>query len=84
MSDETGRLNRVVVKVAPAASAEAVAPELVEAVDGSQLVRVSPSGRVVLLLPDTADAVAVAAALSDREDVAYAEPDVVDRAQPES
>ncbi|MEU4192351.1 hypothetical protein AB0E69_10650 [Kribbella sp. NPDC026611] len=84
MTDESGRLNRVIVKIAPHATAAAIASELVAAVDGSELVRVSPSGRVVLSLPTSSDAAEVAARLSERDDVTYAEADVVDRAQPDA
>jgi len=60
------------------------ADELAGAVPGSQVVRVSRSGRVVLALPENTDPDIVAAELGRRPDVEYAEHDVVDRGQPAS
>lgn len=58
------------------------ADDLVKDLPGAHVVRVSPSGRVVLTVPQDADPEVVAAVLDRRPDVAYAESDVVDRAQP--
>ena len=72
------RLNRV----GDPATLSRRAEELVEDLPGAQVVRVSPSGRVLLTVPQDVDPEVVAAALDRRPDVAYAESDVVDRAQP--
>lgn len=48
---------------------------------GAEVERVSHSGRVLLNLSAEVDAASLAEALSTRDGVVYAEPDVIDRAQ---
>lgn len=79
--------NRVIVKLRPAteespATLDALAHTLEEAIDGGRMLRPpSRTRRVVLGIGAGADPAAVAAELADRDDVEYAEPDLVDRAQ---
>lgn len=77
--------HRVVVKLAPvegeAALRDAVASILAEA-DGAAIVREpSPTGRVVLRIPEGTDVLQYAKRLAESPLVEYAEPDVVDTAQ---
>lgn len=79
---------RVVVKLDSAIYADQparaqAAADLAASVSGARVERISGSGRVLLALPPELDPAAVAAALGQRKGVAYAEPDVVDRAMGE-
>ncbi|WP_062383341.1 S8 family serine peptidase [Demequina iriomotensis] len=79
-----GIANRVIVKLEGGdAPLEERASALAEALPGASIVRISGSGRVLLALDAEADAAAAAAALAALPGVAYAEPDVMDSAQPE-
>ena len=88
MTDEQGRpraANRVIVKLDPArysaeADLQSEAEALAAAIPGAQLERVSHTGRVLLNVSDDTDPVALAAELSQRDGIAYAEPDVTDHA----
>jgi hypothetical protein len=78
------RKNRVVVRLRAEGDADELhrcAAELTCEIAGAQVVRVSPSGRVVLELPDGTDLDAVATELNRRPGVKYAEKDVEERSQ---
>lgn len=83
----TAPLHRLIVKFANVLDEEELrerAESLVAEVPGAVLERVSRSGRVLLDCPEWMDLTEASARLSQRPDVVYAEPDVTDRAQPET
>lgn len=80
--------DRIIVKLKPPEGQEGIASfedlyaGVAEAVPGGDLVQApSPTGRVVLSVDASADIPALAQELSSRDDVEWAEPDVVDSAQ---
>jgi hypothetical protein len=78
--------HRVIVKLnrdrfAADADLEREAASLAADIPGAEVERVSHTGRVLLNLSGDLDPVSLAAELSTREGVDYAEPDVIDRAQ---
>ena len=81
--------DRIIVKLKPPEGEEGIAPSFEDlyegvagAVPGGELVEPpSPTGRVVLSVEAAADIPALAQELSARDDVEWAEPDVVDSAQ---
>jgi hypothetical protein len=83
----TAPIRRLIVKLEPAGLSDEQMRQRVESilvdVPGAAVDRISRSGRVLLSCPEPLDLVQVAEQLSKRPDVAYAEPDVTDRAQPE-
>lgn len=80
-------MKRIVVKLAdPAVEPDALAAQgadLARELTEAEVVRVSGSGRVLLLVPD-ADAADAVARLSSLSEVAWAEPDGGESAQDES
>lgn len=77
--------NRLIVKLdreqyADATVLEDAARALAANIPGADVERISRSGRVLLNLADDTDASTVAEAVSQRGDVEYAEPDVIDHA----
>jgi thermitase len=78
--------DRIIVKLKPrdeegGASFESVYSEVAEAIPGGELLQTpSPAGRVVASVDPSTDIPALAAELSSRDDVEWAEPDVVDSA----
>ena len=85
---EPGRgrtLNRLIVKLnrerySDAADVEEAARALAAEIPGADVERISGSGRVLLNLAEDADSSTLAAEVSQRDDVEYAEPDVIDHA----
>ena len=78
--------NRIIVKLnreryAADVDLELGATALAAGIPGAAVERVSHSGRVLLNLAADADPVSIAAQLNERDDVDYAEPDIIDRAQ---
>jgi len=78
------RPNRIIVQFNAAAlnpdtSLDQLMQGVVAAIPGGQLIRLSQkSGRAVFAVAASTDIIALATALSAREDVEYAEPDLVD------
>ena len=89
-SEATQRAKRrLIVKLDPQRYAEEGALErqataIASGIDGAEVERVSRTGRVLLNLSDDMDPASVAEEVSRREEVVYAEPDVVDRAVDDS
>lgn len=89
MSEEAGvprAAHRVIVKLnrdvyGADADLEREATAMAAGIPGAAVERVSHTGRVLLNLSGDADPVSIAAQLNERDDVDYAEPDVMDRAQ---
>jgi thermitase len=78
--------DRIIVKLRPPAeetiSFEQLYSDVAEAVPGGELMQApSPTGRVVMSVDPATDIPALAEELSSRDDVEWAEPDVVDSAQ---
>lgn len=78
------RRDRLIVKLKAsdhAESLERAVSEITAAIPGSRLIRrPSSSGRLLLAVDPSADVTELAASLMERDDVEYAEPDVVDHA----
>jgi hypothetical protein len=77
--------NRLIVKLnreryVAKADVEREATALAAAIPGAEVERISNSGRVLLNLAGDVDPASLAAEVSQREGVDYAEPDVIDRA----
>src|SRR4051812_21037201 len=74
---------RVIVKLRPRTDLDAVAAvqEIASALPAGRVVRTpSRTGRIVYEIAPDAEVTAVAAELAGRDDVEYAEPDVIDHA----
>jgi hypothetical protein len=78
------RTDRLVVKLSPAAAKLVADPvmllqAILDAVPGATCLRgPGRSGRVVIGVPDGTDVLAVTSQLDYRDDVEYAEPDIID------